>query len=469
MDQKELSPVDFFEDTFDAFLPVPLKTVKKYFEWLKRREHNISGAWTQLKSYARRHQIHPLELINHLGKYEKGLAGHRNFSDKLAQHYKKFTQVAKRAVPDAVVFQPVSQVQPKRTRVYADQEAKTLDLVTEHKESVPAIRTLPVLEAMAPRRRGYRGRARRVLRRFRPRYARPSYRTRTRYSRYRRGRGRFSGFRRRKAFRRGGRRRVKNLTSNITSESASLNCDVNSVNYVSIPLLNSTQLEDMASNVRQIGVDNLGTTTRVETLNLLGIDATKILVNNASMRIEIRNNEVAPVKIDMWYCYSKQFTTTSPTNWWSNDMADLGQASVLTNPLFKFGYGRLLRKYYMVRKIGSITVQTGDEHVVSCAATKAKVYAPDDIDHSGSTIIPGFTRFIVLRIRGVVAHDAIMEESEIGLSGAQIDYIVERKFAYKGLHTTHSIVRATSGYDAFSNNAEIAQDDMDLEVDAENF
>ncbi len=266
-----------------------------------------------------------------------------------------------------------------------------------------------------------------------------------------------SGRRRRKSHR---RRRRKNVNQYRTIYTDILKSSENSVQYTYIDLAHTTHLETCASRCTTVGQNDANDTTRLETLDLTtdAIPGAKIRVHSASMRLTFRNNQDIDARVTFYSLLNKTKTVNSLATTFTNGMTDRGITGAATDPRWYLTDSPEIHRYWKFVKKWTVLLRPGMEYIFSIKVPHAFTYNPDELDNDASIYKQRITRVCAIRCQGVVAHDSVSEETQIGLAGAQIDYSIEHFYKYNAIvNKNHPYNYSGNSYDAFTNQPEQVQ------------
>lgn len=240
-----------------------------------------------------------------------------------------------------------------------------------------------------------------------------------------------------------------------------LHVDENVVDYTGFVSGTRTEMKILLNNFLIVGEDT-GGTERIETIKREDYQGFgRIKVNRITKVLKFRNNSKFPV--DMWFYWVQPKIRTGVTPEASmaagfDDQAGSNDGWEL-QPMFFPGMSQTFRKRYAVLKQKKLRLYTGDdtEQVLSYGPF---VYDDDwEDDTSDKNITPYRSRFLLVRIRGVVAHDDTTH-ALVGYGSGDVDYIAEETVKYQHISSTN-IARSlyAPAYDTFASAAVIGQSD----------
>lgn len=203
---------------------------------------------------------------------------------------------------------------------------------------------------------------------------------------------------------------------------------VNTAAYSDRRLLARTQLEAIASNFIK-RIDNEGGTTAVDTIDMSGVTGSKLNIDSAVQKLELRNNGLTPAVVRVYQLVNKQEVAEAPSTLVINGITDVGGipgTAGAADPKYFPSDSPIFLENYKILNTTEYHMKCGDE--VTChMAVKDLVYDPDSNDLSGKEeFVKGLTHWIMIRVQGVVCHDSVTSTA-VGYCPATIDFVQTNK------------------------------------------
>lgn len=154
-----------------------------------------------------------------------------------------------------------------------------------------------------------------------------------------------------------------------------------------------------------------------------------------SRKVTFRNNECVPLKATFYEVQVKQDTDRTPQQLIDNGMSNSGIVASAENRLGWTPHSaKLFNQFYTIVQTESVYMQPGDEYSQT-VTTGWNTYNPGwlgGIDTGSVSYSKRWnTRFIMVRLEGVVVHDSTAVPVQIGLSSAYLDTVSKAYLSVK--------------------------------------
>lgn len=164
-------------------------------------------------------------------------------------------------------------------------------------------------------------------------------------------------------------------------------------------------------------------------------DATTIVPNTkwaiqCYAKAVMRNNYLFPIKVNCYICKPKVQTGTAPSAVVLTGITKIANPSISNNDqvdLFPSDSPDFHLLYKIIRSC-SHELKTGDECIVPYS--ELIKYDQEYQDLNTSNYNPPYSRFIMVRIQGVVCHDSTTD-TNIGYASGKLDVVIHRTFKLK--------------------------------------
>lgn len=220
-----------------------------------------------------------------------------------------------------------------------------------------------------------------------------------------------------------------------------------------------------AAAIKYLDVTDAGATT-IKTMDITAAAAEQA---NPTMKyfqysqITFRNNTTMNCKIDFYWITTKRDTDIAlgPTIYqgW-NDVYNSSLASLSNlNVNYDLRNNKQFFQQFRIDKIKRGTLMSGKEINVNLQMKKPFNYDPHSADNNGVLSFRNVTRYLLVRIGGVIAHDTTNVSTEIGITRSQVDWTIRDVQVYSLVRKLNtSFYSITGALDTPSNGFEFADE-----------
>lgn len=207
-------------------------------------------------------------------------------------------------------------------------------------------------------------------------------------------------------------------------------CSVGTCTYSSYPMMTNSQAEGTID-----GEISIRTAAGTEV-----IDFTQANINNAvrfkntNMKVEFRNNNNVPIKLWLWTCKPKRKNLKNTQDPHEEIQAGLddrgGDNGLESHPSYWPKHSTQFTRSYKLYNHKNFTLQPGEEFYYT-VSTPAFTYRPDEYNQH-TEAYSWFTRWMLVKARGVIGHDQTTE-TQISYLNGTCDIVIERNYTYAPL------------------------------------
>lgn len=215
----------------------------------------------------------------------------------------------------------------------------------------------------------------------------------------------------------------------------------------------TTQIEQALANTKYFNPATPGTLTTAS--SVAGTYQRNMLIDYSSLTLNIRNNYQVPCEIDVYLCTVKDDTNQGPVSAWNAAVPD---GSNLTDSTDLNQYPTDYNTYndlWKTKKLMSKLLQSGQQITVSHSTSDFE-YDSATVDTHGLVYQKEYKCFaIMVVLKGVLAHDTVLDEQCINPAGLDIEQKRVMKVKYSaGINISYSQVVNT--YDTITNTSVVA-------------
>lgn len=192
-------------------------------------------------------------------------------------------------------------------------------------------------------------------------------------------------------------------------------------------LINAAAIENLISNIPYVNTAAVGTVSQYNATSLTVPTSWKIALYSKCV---MRNNYLYPCNLRCYILKPKQDTSTSATNSITNGISEQANPSVYStlDPWLFPDDSKEFSDNWAILQSCEMKLQSGDE--CEFPWSENITYDQEFTDDHTSTYLKKYTRIILIRSVGVVAHDSTTT-TNIGIAPTALDCVVYRRYQVK--------------------------------------
>lgn len=198
----------------------------------------------------------------------------------------------------------------------------------------------------------------------------------------------------------------------------------NTCNYFSFSCGGEADFDNMMTGVQQVTI-NTADGTAIKTADFRLIDGSLGIKSRQTKKVQFRNNSCFPLKATFYELSIKLSTSKSPVQAIFDGLLDRGITATAANMLSYWPTDSpIFNEAYKIQQKEAVYMNPGDEFAMT-VRTGWQIYNVDVKDHAVRHAYDKDlnTRFIMVRLEGVIVHDATTD-TDVGLGPATLDQVI---------------------------------------------